>query len=503
MKSTGVANRLIGDAHWLQSHPLISQLKTLQPTAWFNPAIAPVAEALADVGLGPADIEAASQRLQRFAPYIAQVFPETAAAGGLIESPVVPLTRLQATLQAQAQVQVQVQVQARTQTAMAAMEAGAGARQAPASMPVQPQEAQASVQEMAPEGQGAPAPGLPWGRLWLKADNSLPIAGSIKARGGIHEVLKHAEDLALAAGLIRPVDDYASLDSEAARAFFNQYRIAVGSTGNLGLSIGIMSAKLGFQVIVHMSADAQAWKKALLRAHGVTVVEHASDYGAAVEAGRLQAEDDPHTYFVDDENSTHLFLGYAVAAERLAQQFKDQGVIVDAEHPLFVYLPCGVGGGPGGVAFGLKCVFGDAVHCVFAEPTHSPCMLLGVYTGLHEGISVADIGLDNRTAADGLAVARPSGFVGRAMQRLIDGYVTVSDQTLFRDLKQMFELEGIRLEPSALAGLSGVLPVLSDATYHRRIGLTPERARRATHLVWATGGRMVPDEVFQSYLQRG
>ncbi|PBY18848.1 hypothetical protein CJT61_30960, partial [Pseudomonas aeruginosa] len=36
------------------------------------------------------------------------------------------------------------------------------------------------------------------------------------------------------------------------------------------------------------------------------------------------------------------------------------------------------------------------------------------------------------TAADGLAVGRPSGFVGRAMQRLLDGYYTVDDDELFR-----------------------------------------------------------------------
>lgn len=241
-------------------------------------------------------------------------------------------------------------------------------------------------------------------------------------------------------------------------------------------------------------------EKDKLRSLGVNVVEYASDYGVAVEQGRKAAENDPLCFFIDDENSKTLFLGYAVAGLRLKQQLNDHQIKVDAAHPLFVYLPCGVGGGPGGVSFGLKHAFGEHVHCIFAEPTHSPCMLLGVYTGLHDQISVQDIGLDNHTAADGLAVGRASGFVGRAMQDLIDAYVTVSDAQLFQFIQLLNQTENIQLEPSAIAGLFGIGHVLQNQDYQRVQQLSDSQLKNATHLIWATGGGMVPPDEMAKYL---
>lgn len=428
--------------------PLLKDLIALKETAWFNPATTTLAEGLPYVGLTDEDVRDARARLERFAPYLAQAFPETAATGGIIESELVAIPAMKARLE------------------------------------------QEFAQPVA-------------GELLLKKDSHLPISGSIKARGGIYEVLTHAEKLALEAGLLTTADDYSRLLTPEFKQFFSQYSIAVGSTGNLGMSIGIMSARIGFKVTVHMSADARAWKKAKLRSHGVTVVEYDQDYGVAVEQGRKAAESDPNCFFIDDENSRTLFLGYAVAGERLKAQFAQQGRLVDADHPLFVYLPCGVGGGPGGVAFGLKLAFGDHVRCFFAEPTHSPCMLLGVYTGLHDAISVQDLGIDNLTAADGLAVGRASGFVGRAMERLLDGLYTLDDQTMYDMLGWLAQAENIRLEPSALAGMAGPQHVCASAAYQQMHGFSPEQMQNAIHLVWATGGGMVPEEEMAQYLAKG
>lgn len=108
-------------------------------------------------------------------------------------------------------------------------------------------------------------------------------------------------------------------------------------------------------------------------------------------------------------------------------------------------------------------------------------MLLGIYTGLHDTISVQDIGIDNLTAADGLAVGRASGFVGRAMERLLDGLYTPDDQTMYDMLGWLAQEEGIRLEPSALAGMAGPQRVCASADYQQMHGFSAEQLNNATH----------------------
>lgn len=432
----------------LRQDPLIQKLVKTRPVFWSNPKKTDVFAP--DRMRWEEEVVQAEKRMQRFAPYIAAVFPETRDAKGIIES---PLTEIQ---------HMKSQLENTYNTSL-------------------------------------------HGKMLLKCDHDLPISGSIKARGGIYEVLKHAEDLALQEGMFSIADDYSILNEERFKALFSRYSIAVGSTGNLGLSIGIIGAKLGFRVTVHMSADAKQWKKDLLREKGVTVAEYESDYSEAVKEGRLQAEQDPYCYFVDDEHSRQLFLGYAAAASRLKKQLDHLKINPDTDHPLFVYLPCGVGGGPGGVAYGLKLLYGENVHVFFGEPTHSPCMLLGLYSGLHDGICVQDIGLDNETAADGLAVGRPSGFAGKMMEPLLSGCYTAEDNTLYELLHMLADSENKYLEPSALAGMFGPVQLFTteEGKRYLQANQLQSKMKNAVHIIWGTGGSMVPRGEMETYHRIG
>ena len=58
------------------------------------------------------------------------------------------------------------------------------------------------------------------------------------------------------------------------------------------------------------------------------------------------------------------------------------------------------------------------------------------------------------------------------------------------------------LEPSAQAGMFGPIQLMKNGQrYLEKHGL-PGTMANATHLVWATGGSMVPQEMREEYLKK-
>lgn len=423
----------------LKPTDLLEKLQLREPLLWLNPN---VGQPLPEDAPSADQITSAQVRLKQCEPLMAMLFPELESTGGQIESRLMPADELQKNL------------------------------------------------------------GCSQGKWFIKRDDELPVAGSIKARGGIHEILTHAESIAIEHGLLGELGDRRILASLPARELFSKHVVAVGSTGNLGLSIGVIAAALGFEAVVHMSTDAKLWKKDRLRNRGVRVVEHEGDYAQAVASGRLEALSTPRCHFVDDERSSLLFLGYAACAGHLAEQLAEAGRTVDAAHPLFVYIPCGVGGAPGGITYGLKALYGPNVHCFFAEPVASPCMLVQLAAGNEQPVSVYDIGLDNRTEADGLAVGQASCFVSPLMAAQLAGVFTISDEQLYAQLLETKHALDVSLEPSAAAGIGGPSWLEHTSEGQKYLRDNNLDISDATHLIWATGGSLVPPEEHVSFQAR-
>ncbi|MBR3870973.1 MAG: D-serine ammonia-lyase [Clostridia bacterium] len=373
------------------------------------------------------DIEDAWQRLKRFSKYVKVAFPETEKTDGIIDSPIQLINETKTELEKAENVKIN-------------------------------------------------------GDLYVKRDDSLAVCGSLKARGGIYTVFKYAEDIALKSGMLKITDDYSVLNNEEFKNLFSKYKISVGSTGNLGMSIGLSGKKLGFDVTVYMSEEAKPWKKDMLRKAGVNVIEFKGDYTSALKLARNEAKKDTNTYFIDDEDSKELFLGYSAAYKTLLKQLEENSITVDETHPLVVYLPCGVGGGPGGITFGLKKVFGDNVYCYFGEPTQMPCMSLAMAQSRGD-VSVYDIGLGGKTVADGLACSSPSVLAYEVMKGMLDGCFTIRDEHSLNLSRLLYRTAGIKTEPSSCVALGGAGKF--------------SHSENATHLVWLTGGSLVPEDEWE------
>src|SRR5699024_448957 len=133
----------------VQESPMLQEIIDKKPVLWLNPKLKKMSD-MPNAPLKKKDMEEAAKLWERFAPLLEKVFPETAITNGRIESALKEIPKMKDLLITK-------------------------------------------VDEIE-------------GRFFVKCDNALPVAGSIKARGGFFEILHYAEELALKAGMVNPDD---------------------------------------------------------------------------------------------------------------------------------------------------------------------------------------------------------------------------------------------------------------------------------------------------------
>ena len=130
----------------------VRKIAGMEELVWINPKEMDYSEYEKNLPVSDEELKDAEERLARFAPFIKKVFPETAETNGIIESPLEPIFSMQKELEKIYETEIP-------------------------------------------------------GKLYLKMDSHLPVAGSVKARGGVYDVLKHAEELAMEAGMLSVTDE--------------------------------------------------------------------------------------------------------------------------------------------------------------------------------------------------------------------------------------------------------------------------------------------------------
>lgn len=349
-------------------------------------------------GYGHVHMKAAQNRYMRFMPFLAEAFPETVARKGIIESELYDISDFT-------------------------------------------EEINESFK----------------GKLFLKDDAHLSVGQSVTARGSMHEVLHIAEILLQKNKLLSPTENYSKVNSGEIKELFSHYKIYVVDCENFAVCAGLLAARLGFKTVVYLHENKNQEKINILLNEKIKIREYKSDYLTAINEAQKVCEKEENSFFIGKSDSEDLFFGYSTAALRLKVQLNKAHVTVDENHPLFVYIPSLIPEAAGGIAFGLKELMGNDVHCFLFQPSD----------------------LTNET----------SEFVRSISENIISGIFTVSAESMQIFSEKLKLKKSINLKPVSCMGFKAVEDFSNKEfqSYLKKHNLL-DKLDNSSHIVWAAYG---------------
>lgn len=273
--------------------------------------------------------------------------------------------------------------------------------------------------------------------VWLKCENMLPT-GAFKVRGGLNLVGR---------------------DPTAKRGVYG------ASTGNHGQSLAYAGKVFGVPVTIFVPHNANPLKLAAMRASGATVVEHGVDFDEArVECERRASADGVR--YVHSGDEPYLVAGVATAALEVLLELPSADVLI---------VPIGGGSGASGT-------------CIVAKAMNPRIQVIGVQS---EGAPAAYLTWKDRapreterisTFADGLATRTSFSLPQAILRELLDDFVLVSDDDLYRAMRVLL------VEGHVVAEGAGAAPVAAASKLR-------DRLRSKTVVCWVSGGNATAESL--------
>jgi threonine dehydratase len=237
----------------------------------------------------------------------------------------------------------------------------------------------------------------------LKCESALPTA-AFKVRGGLNLL---GRDPTARAGVI------------------------AASTGNHGQSLAYAGQTFAIPVTIVAPVGANPLKLEAIRGYGATIIEHGADYDEAREECERRAAATSLRY-VHSGNEPYLIAGVGTAALEVLEEKPDVDVLI---------VPIGGGSGAAGACIVAK-HFKPAARVIGVQSDGAPAAYLSWRDRRpHEGGPI-------RTFAEGLATRTSFDLPQRILVDLLDDFVLVSDEELYRAMRLLL-IEGHQVAEGA------------------------------------------------------
>jgi threonine dehydratase len=250
--------------------------------------------------------------------------------------------------------------------------------------------------------------------LWVKHENHTPI-GAFKIRGGITYM----------DALKRRVPDITG--------------VITATRGNHGQSVALAARRAGLRSIVVVPHGNSREKNAAMRAFGAELIEHGSDFQAALEEAQALAERRDVHFFPSFDPSLVAGVGtYALELFRAVPA-------IDS-----FYVPIGLGSGICG-AIAARDALGLATRIIGVVAENAPAYALSFAAKAPVSTNSAD------TMADGVACRVPDPRALAAILAGADRIVTVSEAAIGDAMRHLYTDTHNLAEGAGAAALAAVL----------------------------------------------